>query len=104
GTCGAARERARDGRRAWGTGRGRPAVRLAAGTGGGRGGGGRPAASVGDPGWYFTDFVPPPLTGQGGGVPGSLRVWPPDVIPTHSEAWRVRSGVLAGFWVVVGFP
>ena len=55
-------------------------------------------------GWRFTDFVPPPLRGSIAGVPVSLRLWPPDVIPTHPEAFRVRTGVLAGFWAAVAFP
>ena len=63
----------------------------------------RPSPS-GEPGWYFTDFVPPAMTGRIGEVLVSLRVWPPDVIPTYSEARRVRTGRLAGFWVAVAFP
>ena len=97
------RVRTREGRR-WDTGRGRPRLRLADTSAGGAGRGGSSSASDGDPGWYFTDFVPPPVRGQVAGVPVSLRIWPPDVIPTHPEALRVKTGVLAGFWVVVGFP
>lgn len=58
--------------------------------------------SVAD-GWRFSDFVPPPIRGQVGSLEVSLRVWPPDVIPTFPEARRVRSGRLAGFWVAVEF-
>lgn len=54
--------------------------------------------------WHFTDFTPPPIRGQVAGIPISLRVWPPDVIPTYGGAFRVRSGALAGFWVAVEFP
>jgi hypothetical protein len=52
----------------------------------------------------FTDRLPTPLRGSVAGVPVSLHVWPGDVIPSHPDAFRPRSGVLAGFWVLVRFP
>lgn len=54
--------------------------------------------------WHFTDFVPPPLLGTVGELAVSVRVWPPDCIPSFPEARRVVSGRLAGFWVAVEFP
>ncbi len=51
----------------------------------------------------FTDDLPPPIRGRVGDLPVRLHVWPPDVIPSHPEAFRPRSGCLAGFWVLVLF-
>jgi hypothetical protein len=41
--------------------------------------------------------------GRVGELAVSLHVWPPEVIPTHPEAFRPRAGVLAGYWVLVRF-
>ena len=54
--------------------------------------------------WHFSDELPPPLTGRLGDLAVRLHVWPPDVIPSHPEAFRPRSGALAGYWVLVRFP
>ena len=43
------------------------------------------------------------MVGVVGNLKVSLRVWPPDVIPTDAEARRVRRGPLRGFWVAVEF-
>jgi hypothetical protein len=51
----------------------------------------------------FEDRLPPPIRGRIGEVPVQLHVWPPDVIPSHPEAFRPRSGALAGYWVLVRF-
>jgi hypothetical protein len=53
--------------------------------------------------WQFTDFVPPPLTGLVGPLRVSVRIWPPDTIPSYARAWRVPSGPLRDYWVVVEF-
>lgn len=95
--------------RSWGESGSRPRLGVvgvagSAGSGSAPPSGRRRPPPSGEPGWHFTDFVPPAMTGRVGVLPVSVRVWPPDVIPTHPEAWRVRSGVLAGFWVAVGFP
>lgn len=55
-------------------------------------------------GLYFTDFVPPPISGLVGGEPVRVRIWPPDLIPMHPRARRLVAGRLAGFWVVVEDP
>jgi hypothetical protein len=52
----------------------------------------------------FSDELPPPLRGVVGGVAVALHVWPPDVVPSHAEAFRPCSGVLAGCWVLLRFP
>ena len=51
----------------------------------------------------FADDLPPPIRGRVGDLPVRLHVWPPDVIPSHPEAFRPRTGCLAGFWVLVRF-
>jgi len=51
--------------------------------------------------WHFTDFVPPALRGQVGYLEVGLRVWPPDVIPSHPGAFRHGQGPLAGYWIAL---
>ncbi len=51
----------------------------------------------------FVDDLPPPIRGRVGEMPVRLHVWPPDVVPSHPDAFRPRDGCLAGFWVLVRF-
>ena len=64
----------------------------------------RVVAGRGGVGCRFSDEVPPPLEGRLGDLAVRLHVWPPDVIPSHPEAFRPRAGVLAGYWVLLRFP